>query len=165
MKKIIWQWKEMLYRWWCQTNCLNLGEIPTWTLKGLISGGIPRDHSEISAFILWFWKGRMFFRKCNLHSWASQTAQWERTHLPMQRQGRCGFDPWVGKRPWERKWKPTPVFLPGEFHGERSLVGYTPWNWERVKQDWVRRPLSLGSLLELPRWPFGGARWFQMDIS
>ena len=127
MKKIIWQWKEMLYRSWCQTNCLNLGEIPNWTLKGLISGGIPRDHSEISAFILWFWKGRMFFRKCNLHSWASQTAQWERTHLPMQRQGRCGFDPWVGKRPWERKWKPTPVFLPGEFHGQRSLVGYSLW--------------------------------------
>ena len=36
------------------------------------------------------------------------------------------FDPWVGKIPWRRKWQSTPVFLPGESHGERSLVGYSP---------------------------------------
>ena len=35
---------------------------------------------------------------------------------------RCGFDPWVGKIPWRRKWQPTPVFLPGKSHGQRSLV-------------------------------------------
>ena len=35
-----------------------------------------------------------------------------------------GFDPWVGKIPWRREWQPTTVFLPGEFHGQRSLVGY-----------------------------------------
>ena len=40
--------------------------------------------------------------------------------------GRLGFDPWVGKIPWRKKWQPTPVFLPGEFHGLRSLVGYSP---------------------------------------
>ena len=33
----------------------------------------------------------------------------------------------VGKIPWRREWLPTPVFLPGEFHGQRSLVGYSPW--------------------------------------
>ena len=38
-----------------------------------------------------------------------------------------GFDPWVGKIPWRRKWQPTPVFLLGEFHGQRSLVGYSIW--------------------------------------
>ena len=37
---------------------------------------------------------------------------------------RCGFDPWVRKIPWRRKWQPTPVFLPGEFHGQRRLAGY-----------------------------------------
>ena len=41
--------------------------------------------------------------------------------------GRPGFNPWVGKIPWRRKWQPTPVFLPGESHGRRSLVGYSPW--------------------------------------
>ena len=38
-----------------------------------------------------------------------------------------GFDPWVGQIPWRREWQPTPVFLPGEFHGQRSLVGYSLW--------------------------------------
>ena len=35
--------------------------------------------------------------------------------------------PWVGKIPWRREWQPSPVFLPGEFHGQRSLAGYSPW--------------------------------------
>ena len=39
---------------------------------------------------------------------------------------RLRFDPWVGIIPWRRAWQPTPVFLPGEFHGQRSLVGYSP---------------------------------------
>ena len=40
---------------------------------------------------------------------------------------RPGFDPWVGKILWRREWQPIPVFLPGESHGQRSLVGYSPW--------------------------------------
>ena len=36
------------------------------------------------------------------------------------------FDPWVGKIPWRRKWPPTAVVLPGRFHGQRSLAGYSP---------------------------------------
>ena len=40
---------------------------------------------------------------------------------------RCGFNPWVRKIPWRRKWQPTPVFLPGKFHRQRSLVGYSPY--------------------------------------
>ena len=42
----------------------------------------------------------------------------------MQDHRRCGFDPWVGKTPWRRTWQPTPVFLPRESHGQRSLAGY-----------------------------------------
>ena len=37
------------------------------------------------------------------------------------------FDPWVGKIPWRREWLPTPYCLTGEFHGQRGLVGYSPW--------------------------------------
>ena len=40
---------------------------------------------------------------------------------------RCGFSPWVKKIPWRRKWPSPPVFLPGGFHGQRSLVGCSPW--------------------------------------
>ena len=41
--------------------------------------------------------------------------------------GRPRFDPWVRRIPSRRKWQPTPVLLPGEFHGWRSPVGYSPW--------------------------------------
>ena len=41
--------------------------------------------------------------------------------------GDPGSIPGSGRFPWRRKWLPTPVFLPGEFHGQRSLVGYSPW--------------------------------------
>ena len=52
--------------------------------------------------------------------------------------GRPGFDPWVGKIPWRRKWQPTPVFLPGESHGRRSLVDYSPWGCkESDTTEWL----------------------------
>ena len=44
-----------------------------------------------------------------------------------RRHKRCQFDPWVGKIPWRRVWQLTPVFLPGESRGQRSLAGYGPW--------------------------------------
>ena len=40
---------------------------------------------------------------------------------------RCSLDLSVRKILWRRKWQPTPVFLPGKFHGQMSLVGYSPW--------------------------------------
>ena len=40
---------------------------------------------------------------------------------------RHSFNPWVRKIPWRRAGHPTPVFLPGESHGQRSLAGYSPW--------------------------------------
>ena len=45
---------------------------------------------------------------------------------------RYGFDPWIGKIPWRMAWQPTPVVLPGESHGQRSLAGYSP---RSCKQD------------------------------
>ena len=68
--------------------------------------------------------------------WASFVVQWWRIRLPSRR---CWFDPWVGKIPWRRKWQPTPVFLPGKSHGQRSLVGYSPWGHKRVRLDLVTK--------------------------
>jgi len=45
----------------------------------------------------------------------------------MQGYKRHSFDPWVRKTPWSRKRQPAPVFLPGKFHRQRSLVAYSPW--------------------------------------
>ena len=52
-----------------------------------------------------------------------------------RRFNRPGFSPWVGKIPWKRSWQPSPIFLPGESHGQRSLVGYNP-SGHRVRYDW-----------------------------
>ena len=53
--------------------------------------------------------------------------RWQRMHLPGQETQEMQVDPSVGKIPWRRKWQPTPVFLPGESHGWRSLLGFSPW--------------------------------------
>ena len=59
------------------------------------------------------------------------------------------FSPWVGKIPWRRAWQLTLVFLPGEFHGQRSLAGYNPCShkksdtteqltlWEKKKKEFA----------------------------
>ena len=46
-----------------------------------------------------------------------------------------GFNPWIGKIPWRRVWQPIPVFLPGESHGQKGLVGFSPQGL-RVRHDW-----------------------------
>ena len=51
----------------------------------------------------------------------------------------CGFNPWVQKILWRRKWQPTPVSLPRKSHGQRSLVGYSPWSHKRVGYDWATK--------------------------
>ena len=44
----------------------------------------------------------------------------------------CSCDPWVGRIPWRREWRPSPVFLPGDSHGQSSLAGYSPWGQEEL---------------------------------
>ena len=59
-----------------------------------------------------------------------------------------GFNHWVRKIPWSTKWQPTPVFLPGKFHGQRSLAGYSPWGHKETQMTewaskmWVNRHLK-----------------------
>ena len=67
------------------------------------------------------------------------TAQYKEFELPRWHSGkesicqcrrhrRRGFNPWVRKIPWSRKWQPTPVFMPGKSHGHKSLADYSPWS-------------------------------------
>ena len=51
--------------------------------------------------------------------------QWRRHKI-------CQFNPWVRKRPWRGEWQPTSAFLPGDSHGQRSLVGYNPWGLKEL---------------------------------
>ena len=75
--------------------------------------------------------------------------------------GRPGFDSWVGKIPWSRKWQSTPVFLPEKSHGQGGQVGYSPWchkesdmtEWLSM-HTWLRLVLSL-----LCEWWNWGSDW------
>ena len=76
-------------------------------------------------------------------NWCHWTVRWRTLENPLDRRAslvaqmvkcqqcrRPGFDPWVGKIPWRRKWQPTAVFLPGKSHGWRSLAVYSPWGYK-----------------------------------
>ena len=70
-----------------------------------------------------------YFKICfkYAYSWASQVALVVKNLLASAGDMRPRFDPWVGKICWRRAWQPTPVFLSGESHGQRNLMGYSPW--------------------------------------
>ena len=69
-----------------------------------------------------------FWLQGDIQNRASLVAQWQRICLQCKR---LRFNPQVGKIPWRRAWQPTPVFLPGEFHGQSSLAGYIPWGHKK----------------------------------
>ena len=78
----------------------------------------------------------------------------------------CRFNPWFGKISWRRKWQPTPVVLPGELHGQRSLAGCIPWvvkSWTGLS-DWActQRLITLTKLLhidEKAQLKIGQSKW------
>ena len=57
----------------------------------------------------------------------------------------------VRKIPWRKEWLPTPVFLPGEFHGQRNLVGYSPWGCKELDTTEEPTPLRFQALNKLNR--------------
>ena len=72
---------------------------------------------------------------CKLSFWPPQgLPRWLSTKASTcqcRRHRRRGFDPWVGKMPWHRKWQPTPTFLPGKSCGWESLISYSPGKGKR----------------------------------
>ena len=86
-----------------------------------------------------------------------------RIHLQFRRHR---FNPWIRKIPWRRAWQPTPVLLPGESHGHRSLAGYSPWGHrESDTTDFIRTcappalPLSSQRPVEARRAKGPAWRW------
>ena len=97
-------------------------------LQGHIPLPLPRT-AFIRYFIVHFYNTAG--RKNGRLSW------WLRRQRICLQCRRPGFDPWVNKVPWRREWQPTLVFLPGEIHAQRSLVGYSPWGhktWDMTQQ-------------------------------
>ena len=75
-----------------------------------------------------------FMDSCHLFHYSLVAQRVKR--LPQCR--RPGFDPWVGKIPWRKKWQPILVLLPGKSRVQRSLVGYSPWG--RRESDMTKGP-------------------------
>ena len=76
--------------------------------------------------------------------------RWQRICLQGRRPR---FDSWVGKIPWRGEWQPTPVFITGESHGQRSLVSYSPSGWKELD---ITEQLTLShfrTLLQGSTWP------------
>ena len=90
-------------------------------------------HTHTLFFI--FFSNMIYHRVLNIllcAMQASPVAQQWRIHLQCRRHGRSGFDSWVGKIPWRGKCPSTPVFLLGKYHGQMSLVGYSPWGHKEL---------------------------------
>ena len=97
-------------------------------LLSIGSQRIGRDRSDLAC--MWLWRDNTNYVSCDAsiaeHFGCPRWLSGKRIHLQCRRYRRHGFSPWVGKIPWRRAWQPTPVFLPGEFLGQRRPVGYSP---------------------------------------
>ena len=69
-------------------------------------------------------QGMFFLKRCTSDYITTRASLISQNLSAMQE---TQVDSWIGKIPWRRKWQPTPVFLAGESHGQRSLAGYSPW--------------------------------------
>ena len=87
------------------------------------SEGLGQAISACSSVGAWVFNKTVLTFVSGLPRWLSG----KESTCQCRRCRRWRFNPWAGKIPWRRKWKPAPVFLPGESHGQRSLVGYSPW--------------------------------------
>ena len=123
--------------WWLQLYLESRGDPCPWccSLPLLLPANPPHHRA---GFVL---PVTPQFRS-SLPMWLSG----EESTCQCKRHRRCGFDPWVGRIPWSRKWQPTPVFLPGKSHGQRNVAGYSPWAC-RVRHNWAH-----GTFAEKPYW-------------
>ena len=95
-----------------------------------VSKVIPVEAAEEQSLGLPVWSSG---EETACHSLAGLPS-WLRRKRTCPQCGRPGFDPCIGKIPWRSKWQPTPVFLPGESHAQRSLAGHTV-GLQRAGQD------------------------------
>ena len=104
-------------------------------------------------------------RSCSEHP-SGTSGKKKKTHLPMQvRHKRCWFNPWIGKIPWRRAWQSTPVFLPRESHGQRSLERHNSWGHKETEAHHLSYSLLLFLLTVESFSIFGYKEHSQFDFS
>ena len=115
-------------------NIFFIKKLPIYCFAFLLAMSVvhinPYPHQQLVLPVFWILAILRCSGNCfNLHFpkgwwWVTLVAQWKN---PALNAGDMGSMPGSGKIPWRRKWQLTPIFLPGEFHGQRSLAGYSLW--------------------------------------
>ena len=123
--------------------------VPIWQLLTLPSPLLPLATIRTLSCNFWFlqswsWvvqslegqavESDMLGLKATFHLWNSKAAQTIKNLLAMQESWVRSSSPGVGKNPWRREWQPSPVFLPRESLGQRSLEDYSPWGHKELTQ-------------------------------
>ena len=99
--------------------------LTSFFIEGMFSPSCWEENSDIDKW---------FFHLHDFCQWVSLSglSWWLSAKESTCQCNRPGFDPWVGKILWRRIWQLTLVFLPGELHGQRSLVGYRLWSGKEL---------------------------------
>ena len=134
-----------------------------WTILSLLHIGVNPGNLVTLRIISLQWTGNIFslvtsqFR-LGIIRWTHQDflggSVVKESAWQCWRCRRHKFSPWIRKSLWRRKWQPTPVFLPGEYYGQRSLVGYSSWGYkesERTEQLSMHTcKMNSSSIIQLP---------------
>ena len=118
-----------LTQWRPGFSYMNL--LPLWHHQRILKSVFTREIGLLFSWsvLVWLWYQG---------DGASQVALMVKNQC--RRHERQGFYSWVGKIPWRRKWHATPEFLPGEFHEQRSLVGYSPLGHKQSDMtEWLKQ--------------------------
>ena len=129
----------LLFQMICHRFCL-----PSWLLNSF------RAHTEDPTGLLSRCNIQVqnlpavMFQPCQVRNKTKILSRWcsgKESTCKCRKRRRHRFDPWVWKIPWRMKWQPTPVFLPGKSHGQRSLAGYNgvAKSWSQHTQTHTQR--------------------------
>ena len=110
-----------------------------WPHSLLHPSPCPRSWYPLDAIECWpLQLGMIILRVICIVIVLSISSEVRREARPSLQCRRPGYDSWVGEIPWRRKCQPSPVFLPGESHGQRSLAGYSPWGHKELgTTEWL----------------------------
>ena len=107
------------------------------THSSILAWRIPMNRGAWWATLHGVAKSRTQLEQLSIYTWDFPGgASGKEPACQSRRCKRHGFDPWVKKIPWKRAEQPTPVFLLGKSHGQRSLAGCSPVGLQRVEHDW-----------------------------
>ena len=128
---ITYMWESKIWHKWTHLQNRNRNRLTdtfrqTWHKPGW--------RQFIAKKSIWFWLGMglpNFCKPCT-NFWLPRWLSGKESACQCRRHRRLGFSPWVGKISWRRAWQSTPVFLPGELHGQRSLEGYSPFGHKEL---------------------------------